>query len=654
MFKVLRPDADAYLTNRVVNGTPQLSANTGAAGSLDLFKLYGYTTIASSSYSSGSISGSSWIPSGAVTAYTLPNVELSRLLIHFDLTPLRELVAAGDIDPTNATFHCKLHLFDVYGGQPTPSNFTVDVFPLSASFTEGLGRDVVYYSDSDVCNWLTSSYASGSWFASGCGMSGSAQQLCDYVTGSSLIAGGTSLEATQFFPKGTEDLCVDVTTIVSATLAGLLPDAGFRISYDASLENDVHTYFVKRFGSRTAYNTAKHPRLEVTFDDSIQDDTGDFYLDSPSYLFFYNYVRSSLANLASGSLRTPVTGSNCLKLYFVADFPGILLGEVSSSVVVAPTGHFAFYSGSYLTFVGNWVGDVVGSGSTSTTGSLLVTQFLSGNFTAQAVNVLSGTFTLADGVTPVLYGTALFTGTLAGVPDTYQLTGTYLPSGAYLFSGTYASSGTLGPIDYVIGPFSASQYYSGINPQVGIYSSSVLLSSTDPNLQPQWQFSGSITLTPIWGSLDGTVAYLTGSAVKAFPPQRGPQSLAPRKLSISVYNLSEKHAADEIVTLRVYIFDYTQPELLEAVRLPVELPGIVIRDVFYQIRDVETSEIPIPFDTVYNSTRLSNDSATMFFNLDMSNLTLGHTYVVDVLVSTIGSKQLYRNASAPFSVVAPA
>ena len=118
MFKVLRPNKDTYITNRVVDGEMRLHANVGGAGSLDLFKLYGY----------------------ASDANEQPITELSRLLVKFDLEPLRKLVNAGKVSILSDAFTCKLYLHDVYGGQPTPSNFTARVYPLSASFDEGHGR----------------------------------------------------------------------------------------------------------------------------------------------------------------------------------------------------------------------------------------------------------------------------------------------------------------------------------------------------------------------------------------------------------------------------------------------------------------------------------------------------------------------------------
>lgn len=505
MFKILRPIKDTYITNRVVNAQQQISGNVGAAGSLDLFKVYGLATSGSHVYT-----------------------ELSRLLIKFDLAPLRELISDGRIDPNNSTFSCKLYLHDVYGGQPTPNNFDVSVFPLSASFDEGLGRDVVFYSDYDVANWLTgsltSSIAGRGWYLTGCAQGGLATTACDYITASANVLNGASLMSSQAFVTGIEDLNVDVTSVISATLAGRLPDEGFRISLSSSLETNTRTYFVKRFASRTAFNEDLRPKLIVRYDDSIQDDTNALYMDAQSYLFIYNYVRSAPANILSSS--TYITGSNSIILQMRTPISG---------------GHYSLY-------------------------------------------------------------------------------------------------------------FTGSQYYSGINAQTGIYSASVLIPSTDTSLRPQWLASGSITFTPIWRSLDASVAYLTGSAIIAYMPQRDSKSLAPKQFVVTALGLRSSHRSTEETAVRINIFDHTDPYVLSAVRLPVELPGVSVRDVHYQIRDANTERIVIPFDTVTNSTRLSNDSAGMYFKLDMSNLTQGHSYVIDILIVTGNNEQLYKAVCPPFKV----
>lgn len=293
MYKTLKADKDTYITNKFIKSIKLKSmtgSNVGQAGSMDLFKLYGVT-----------MSGST------------PNLELSRLLIHFDLDPLRSLLSEGKIDVNDESFFCNLSLKDIYGGQPTPTNFKVTVFPLSSSFSEGIGKDTTYYSDKDVCNWVSSSRGNA-WYVTGCGQPCSpASGPGDYITSSLSIS---STESTQTFVTGEEDLFVDVTKIVSATLSGELPDSGFRIAFTGSHEEDDKSYFVKRFGTRHSYREEKRPSLIFGYDDSVRDDTQNLELDTTCSVKLYNYSQGDFSNILSGN--SYVEGKDCLLLRMYA------------------------------------------------------------------------------------------------------------------------------------------------------------------------------------------------------------------------------------------------------------------------------------------------------------------------------------------------
>ena len=293
MYRALKADKDAYITDRIIKGSRQTDANTGEAGTLDLYKVYGLNK-----------SGSAAL------------AELTRLLVHFDLDPLRQAHASGTLNIASPSFNCKLRLHDVYGGQTTPRNFTIKVYPLSRSWDEGRGRDVVFYQDTDAVNFLTASYSNGSantWFASGAnakGLLGSAD--IDIIASGNLGAGVVNLATSQSFVDGTEDLDVDVTRIVSATLAGLLPDYGFRVSFTETQEDDARTRFVKRFGSRQAVDTNKRPQLITRYNDSRVSHQSAFYFDEPGTIFMSKYVRGEPSNVVSGSSLTQITGTNCM------------------------------------------------------------------------------------------------------------------------------------------------------------------------------------------------------------------------------------------------------------------------------------------------------------------------------------------------------
>lgn len=501
MYRILKADKDTYITDKFVKGVRKTKSNVGNAATLDLFKLDGVT-----------FSGST------------PNVEKSRLLVHFDLDPIRELVSNNKLDYSSPSFWCKLNLKDVYGGQPTPSDFTVSIFPLSASFEEGLGKDVVFFSDLDTCNWITASLGSV-WFVTGCAKQCDAQLGGgDYIT-SSLSIPNTEIQ--QYFKTGEEDLLVDVTQIVSATLAGEMPDEGFRISFDNSIESNSKTYFVKRFGSSDAFDETKHPRLIYGFDDSAFDDSQNLTFDVPCKLFLRNYAGSQLTNIVSGSSLTSVTGSNSL-----------LLKLVTTAV---SGGYELFYTGSQFSYAG-----------------------------------------------------------------------------------------------------SSSNYVSGT------YSADVTISSFDPNLAPILNVSSSIKFTPVWVSLDTNVLYHSGSTVTVRKPERSP-TLSLKNYTVSVLDVRDTYKRSDQALVKVNIFDKNSP-LITIVKLPVELPGLVIKNVYYEIRDVVTEEILMPHDAPMNATKVSADDRGMYFEFDPGSLELNRTYAIDIVIDTDGRKTRYKDASQPFRV----
>ena len=74
MYRILSASKDTYITDKIINNNFRATdANVGLAGTLDVFKLF-----EESSYMSGS------------TRITGSIIELSRLLIKFDLEPLRK------------------------------------------------------------------------------------------------------------------------------------------------------------------------------------------------------------------------------------------------------------------------------------------------------------------------------------------------------------------------------------------------------------------------------------------------------------------------------------------------------------------------------------------------------------------------------------
>jgi len=298
MYRILTGSKDAYVTNKIIgNSFRATDANTGQAATIDLFKLY-----------AESISGSVESP-----------IEISRGLLKFNLAPLRQLTSSF-LDISHSSFKCTLRMFDVYGGQTCPSNFKLIVFPLSKSFDEGMGRDIVTFADLDACNFITASIGGSAaipWSRQGAGHQGLlGSDDIDIISSGNLNDGNgiVDLWKSQTFATGEEDLSVDVTKIISATLKNIIPDKGFRISYSGSQETDRITRFVKRFASIQTSNYSNRPRLEVTYNDSTQDHHKSSFFNITGSLFLNNFHRGHYANILSGASVIPITESNSLLL----------------------------------------------------------------------------------------------------------------------------------------------------------------------------------------------------------------------------------------------------------------------------------------------------------------------------------------------------
>jgi hypothetical protein len=283
MIKILKPIKDAYVNNRNIDNIAVTDSNTGKASTLDLFKIT----------SSGSI-------------------ELSRALLKFDYSDIQNKFLSGTVDINSDSFKCKLKLFNVSGGQSLPANFNLRIMPLSKSFDEGLGRDVIKYADVDVVNFLTASVnpTLSTWVSGGAGASGSVGENVDILE---------DFKITQFFQIGNEDLEVDITRIISSSITNQIENHGLMISYDVNHEEDQKTYFVKRFASKEAYDISKHPFVSMEFDDTIADELKNITFNNSVKTFLYNNKPGSFnyINLMSGS--SEVSGSNCLKFILEID-----------------------------------------------------------------------------------------------------------------------------------------------------------------------------------------------------------------------------------------------------------------------------------------------------------------------------------------------
>jgi hypothetical protein len=398
------------------------------------------------------------------------------------------------------------------------------VYPLSKSFDEGIGRDVIQFRDVDVCNFLTASVSSGLkvWNSEGAGAIGTCgNPNIDIIDRANLLDGnGTRfIFAEQVFSRGTEDLDVDVTDVISGTLAGNLPDYGFLICYSGTMETDSQTRFVKRFASRNTTSVDKRPKLIIRYDDSVVDHTRDFVFNVSGSIFLTNYERGTPANIVSGSSGARLSGIDCGK-----------------------------------------------------------------------VRIVSGSYQKTVSFSQHKKGSDFFT--------------------------------------------------------TGLYSASFAISSFDQPLFSYLKNTTSASFDVIWSSNDLTVGFFTGSLL-VNRSETDFADMDPRRVFINITNMKSTYISSEVIRFKIFIEDLAKP--IKSEKLPRENTGIFIEQVYYRVRDLESSKVIIPFDTA--GTRVSMDATTGFFDVDMSSLPIGRNYTFDFQIVKNGSTQTINNVAASFRVV---
>lgn len=341
---------NAYEANLSTRGT---GSNMGYADSLEVFSIY------------GQLSGSS----GSV--YPGQSQELSRTLIKFPTTTIAADRTAGTI-PASGSVNFYLKMFNAETPFTLPQDFTLDIIPISSSWTEGVGLDMDSYQDPGAANWLSSSTTTA-WTNIG----------GDYRSGSDFAG------YTKTFALGYEDIETDVTHLVERWMqtsgtalhfdnygVGIKLDPtqeayysssdGLNTAYGNALDNlngSTDSYYTKKFFARSTEFFFKRPVIEARWDNRVKDNRENFYysssfaplIDNLNTLYMYNYVRGQLTNL-------PGVGTGLLNISFYSSSAGI---ATASALLLAAGGNVASALDTNAT--GGWASTGIYSCSVSMT-----------------------------------------------------------------------------------------------------------------------------------------------------------------------------------------------------------------------------------------------------------------------------------------------
>ena len=287
---------NAYKANLTTRGT---ASNMGRADSVEVFSIYGQES-----------SGSS---------------EVTRFLVRFDTTKIAADRTSGVI-PASGSVNFILRMYNAVTPNTVARNFTLVASAVSGNaaglvWQEGNGIDMENYTD------VTRDGVGANWMNYG---SSSAAGLQRWATAGGDYFTDSSSSFTQTFEIGTEDLEMDVTTLVeqwvnsAGNVLGSKSNYGFGVHLTASQEVYVasadatsvvpantagarRSYYDKKFFARSSEFFFKRPVLEARWDSATKDDRGTFFYSSSlatgeenlNTLFLYNYFRGQLRDIPS-------------------------------------------------------------------------------------------------------------------------------------------------------------------------------------------------------------------------------------------------------------------------------------------------------------------------------------------------------------------
>ena len=245
--------------------------------------------------------------------YNFIRFEHSAGLLSFDLNELKNThlpditKIANSVFSNTTKFSAFIKLIDVGQSSTSPKNFSLGLSVLNNDFKEGLGKDVVHFSDIDDANFsVLDSTNNISWNNPG------------IVSGSDLFENANSQFSNNDIDTGKEDLNFDITNYIHEYFkeTASFDKNNFVIHFPLEYLFNNNTYFVKRFGSRNLKNKQFVPQLVLKIDDREIENilTGKKrYFDNEETFFCLNIKGNKTSNFIENSdvkLRFNFTGDD--------------------------------------------------------------------------------------------------------------------------------------------------------------------------------------------------------------------------------------------------------------------------------------------------------------------------------------------------------
>jgi hypothetical protein len=182
--------------------------------------------------------------------------DIAHTLIKFDTTDLVSSIASGEVTMSAADM-----ILRECESIEIPMDYTLYAYAVTQSWDMGIGtRFDKISTDGTTWNSVTTGQ---DWL--------SLENHSADTTGSYNGKGGTWFTgsfSSQTFSYESSDVSMDVKTTMDEWVAGTLPNEGFIIKHDTTLENDTNDYGQLKFFSKET-NTIYQPKLRIGWDDSL-------------------------------------------------------------------------------------------------------------------------------------------------------------------------------------------------------------------------------------------------------------------------------------------------------------------------------------------------------------------------------------------------
>ncbi len=450
-----------------------------------------------------------------------------------------------------------------------------------------------------------------------------------------------------YFEKGTEDLELDITSLVEEWIAeevaatvnygvGVFLSASYE-SYNSNssgvhttgslhnLEGAKRSYYTKKFSARGTEFYYKRPLIEARWNSANKDDVGNFYLsssilsatDNLNSLFFYNYY--------GGHLRDLPTGAVTMKLYSDSNHATAKLTALSKTAGEANTRKLTVTDAD-----GNSVEFTIDNSTSTSTATVIAFSNANSNASqfatniAAAINAADTANTLdvsatASGAAVILTMNAH--GTSGNSVD--DITGTAVSDSVITVSSQFAggASGASVPTGSALAlprggdlPTAAATQVTATKVETGIYSASFAYAS-----------SSLTTVFPVWKL--GSSEMHTGSAISVKTHNASNHNPIPNYVS-KIKNMKPSYSQNETARFRVNIRQKDWSPTIYTVASADPEIQLVESASFKVMRLADNLEV-ISYGTGSDlETQLSYDVSGSYFDLDMSMLEVGYMYGV--------------------------